>query len=204
MAEQSNNPPAGAVGSPGQPPAPPTPPAPPAPHGGGTGAAPSPREGVPQVGGTVALTPGQGEPDRPETRGIAGGLAGTLPEHRDARGILTRTGMESVIKEGGSVLYKGRTIARVEDLPNETELAGGNPLALETAKRHLSQRRAALDAEEAQLREQERDAQEQRQPPRQAGQAAEGGASGTRGGNDPTGRAQGGGGGGGTGKSGNK
>jgi len=40
---------------------------------------------------------------------------------------LTRDEMEAVIKGGGSVLYQGRTLSSVAQLPSVAELAQGDP-----------------------------------------------------------------------------
>lgn len=41
--------------------------------------------------------------------------------------VLSRNEMEQVIRGGGSVLHGGRIISRVQDLPNDADLAQGNP-----------------------------------------------------------------------------
>jgi hypothetical protein len=184
----TGDPQAGGATSASPPPAP-VPPMPPAPPVGVTRA---PQEGVPQIGATVALSPGAPEPDRPESRGIAGPLAGTMPEHRDGRSRLTRPGMLQALREGGSVIHNNRIITREADLPSETELAEGDPQAIERARANLRERRAALDADEARLESMTRgdaadvvtDSARTNRNPR--GRAPEGGASGTQGGNVQT------------------
>jgi hypothetical protein len=68
---------------------------------------------------------------------------------RDARGRLTREGMESHIKAGGSVFYEGRDqpITRVEDLPHPAELAKGDAKKMAAVESDLDRRQALLDAE---------------------------------------------------------
>jgi hypothetical protein len=71
--------------------------------------------------------------------------------HRDAQGRLTRAGMEHAIRSGGSVAYKGRILARVEDLPDAAELSGGDAGAIEAAHADLDARQRQLDGERARL-----------------------------------------------------
>jgi hypothetical protein len=64
---------------------------------------------------------------------------------------LTRRGMEQVIAENGSVLYKGRVLTRVEHLPSEAELSTGDPERAATVRAALDRQIAALQADRASL-----------------------------------------------------
>jgi hypothetical protein len=68
---------------------------------------------------------------------------------RDARGRLTREGMESHIRAGGSVFYEGRDqpITRIEDLPHPAELAKGDVKKMAAVEADLDRREAALALE---------------------------------------------------------
>lgn len=55
----------------------------------------------------------------------------------DANQRLTRAGMEAAIRDRRSVLYQGRTITRVEDLPSAADLAGDDENALAAAEAGL-------------------------------------------------------------------
>lgn len=48
-----------------------------------------------------------------------------------------RAAMEAAISRGGAVLYQGRIISRVADLPSEAELAQGDPAAEQAAAESL-------------------------------------------------------------------
>lgn len=67
------------------------------------------------------------------------------------RGMLSRQEMERVIQQGGAVLYRGRSIARVQDLPSEAELAQGDPQAELQAAANLQTQMAELQRQLAQL-----------------------------------------------------
>ncbi len=43
---------------------------------------------------------------------------------------LTRAEMEAVIRGGGSVIYKGRVLSKIEHLPSAVDLAAGDPAKL--------------------------------------------------------------------------
>jgi hypothetical protein len=49
----------------------------------------------------------------------------------------TRADLEQVIIQGGSVMYQGRVITRVQDLPSEADLAAGDDAAEQTALGNL-------------------------------------------------------------------
>lgn len=70
---------------------------------------------------------------------------------RDAKGNLTRAGMEQVIREGGSVLHKGQLHARVETLPSEAELAEGDEQATTQVLDGIRRQREQLDQQERKL-----------------------------------------------------
>ena len=61
---------------------------------------------------------------------------------------LTRSGMEQIIKGGGSVMLDdGRIISSVGDLPTEAQLAKGDARSEAAAKSALLAQRAAIDAQ---------------------------------------------------------
>jgi hypothetical protein len=64
---------------------------------------------------------------------------------------LSREEMERVIREGGSVLYQGRIVARVEDLPNEVDLAQGDAEKQAAVRAAIDAQITALTAQRAQL-----------------------------------------------------
>lgn len=64
---------------------------------------------------------------------------------------LTREEMEAVIANRGSVMYKGRIIREVKNLPSRAELAAGDPVAEAKTREHLEARIAELEAEKAKL-----------------------------------------------------
>jgi hypothetical protein len=66
-------------------------------------------------------------------------------DERDAQGRLTRAGMESVLRRGESVLLGDRVITRLEDLPDEADLAAGDEARLASAREALVAQRDALD-----------------------------------------------------------
>lgn len=59
---------------------------------------------------------------------------------------LTREQMEQVIQSGGSIIHAGRHISTLSDLPNEEQLAAGNPEAEAAAAENLRQQIADLQA----------------------------------------------------------
>lgn len=64
---------------------------------------------------------------------------------------LTRAEMESVIATGGSVLWNGVPLMRVQDLPSEASLAQGDPEQEAAALANLQQQIADLHAQMATL-----------------------------------------------------
>lgn len=64
---------------------------------------------------------------------------------------LSREEMERVIREGGSVLYGGRTISRVQDLPNEVDLAQGDEAKQQALATDIDAQIAALITQRARL-----------------------------------------------------
>jgi hypothetical protein len=64
---------------------------------------------------------------------------------------LSREEMERVIREGGSVLYGGRTISRLEDLPNEVDLAQGDEAKQQALAADIDAQIAALITQRARL-----------------------------------------------------
>ena len=62
-------------------------------------------------------------------------------------GVLTRSEMEQAIKAGGSVLYKGRVIYQLGDIPDEAELASGDPEQEAVARNALDAQIAALQVQ---------------------------------------------------------
>lgn len=66
-------------------------------------------------------------------------------------GVLTRNEMEQVIVVGGSVLFQGRLIGRVQDLPTDADLAKGNPEQEAHAAAALDAQIAALQTQRARL-----------------------------------------------------
>ena len=63
--------------------------------------------------------------------------------------LLSREAMERAIKEGGSVLYQGRTLTRLDELPAEAELAQGDAGREAAAREALDSQIAALLAQRA-------------------------------------------------------
>ncbi len=64
---------------------------------------------------------------------------------------LTRAEMEQVIGRKGSVMYAGRIITRVEDLPSAADLAVGDPAAEKKTAEDIDAEIARLVAEKAKL-----------------------------------------------------
>jgi len=60
---------------------------------------------------------------------------------------MKRSEMEQIIVQGGSVLYQGRTISRVQDLPSEADLAVGDPAQEAAATAALQAQMADLQAQ---------------------------------------------------------
>lgn len=72
---------------------------------------------------------------------------------RDAAGQLTRAGMETVVKSGQSVGWRGKVISNVEELPTAAELTEGDPAAAAAELAIIRQRVESLKAQEARLAE---------------------------------------------------
>jgi cell division protein FtsB len=68
---------------------------------------------------------------------------------------LSRDQMEAVIANGGSILYGGRLITRVEHLPSEADLAAGDPTAEAKAAEKLERQMAQLQEQMKKLQEQQ-------------------------------------------------
>lgn len=66
-------------------------------------------------------------------------------------GTLSRNDMEQAIIQKGSVLYQGRIISRIQDLPTDADLAKGNPDMEAAAAAALDVQIAALTAQRARL-----------------------------------------------------
>ena len=64
---------------------------------------------------------------------------------------MTRAQMEEILKRKESVVYNGRSIARVEDLPSEEELAAGDAEAETRIALTLDDQIARLQARKAAL-----------------------------------------------------
>lgn len=72
-----------------------------------------------------------------------------LPRPKD--GKLTRAHMEEAIRAGGSVLHDGEIIAKVEDLPDEADLAAGDAEREAAVAAALDEQIARLAAQRARL-----------------------------------------------------
>ncbi len=59
--------------------------------------------------------------------------------------------MEAAIEEGGSVLYNGRIVASVDDLPSKAELARGDAEEEAAVAAEIDAQIAALEAQRAKL-----------------------------------------------------
>jgi hypothetical protein len=66
-------------------------------------------------------------------------------------GTLTRQEMEKVLRDNGSVMHQGRVIDKVEDLPQEADLARAHPAAARAAAARIDADIARLAAERAKL-----------------------------------------------------
>lgn len=73
-------------------------------------------------------------------------MAATTP-----KGVLSRDEMEQVIRSGGSVVYQGRLIERVEHIPSAKELAGDDPDATNAAMQQLQDQMKRLQEQLAQF-----------------------------------------------------
>jgi hypothetical protein len=69
----------------------------------------------------------------------------------DKNNMLTRAGMEQVIREGGTVQHKGKLYSRIESLPSEADLAAGDEDAERRALAGLEEQQRALDAQRDRL-----------------------------------------------------
>ena len=67
--------------------------------------------------------------------------------------MLTRPQMEKTIKEGGSVLHKGKVLARIEDLPTAAELAQGDQEKLRAELASVNRQIAALEGQRTALQD---------------------------------------------------
>lgn len=72
-------------------------------------------------------------------------------DERDARGRLTRAGMEAVLRRGESLLLGDRVINRVEDLPDEADLAAGDEARTARAREALLAQKEAVEKQLAKL-----------------------------------------------------
>ena len=66
--------------------------------------------------------------------------------------VRDRKEMEAAIREGGSVLYAGRIVARAEELPSKAELARGDAEKEAAVAAEIDAQIAALSAQRAKLR----------------------------------------------------
>ena len=66
-------------------------------------------------------------------------------------GKMTHYGMTKTLEEGGSVIFQGQHISKVDDLPDEAEIVKGDAEAEEAALRSIDAQRRMLDAQEARL-----------------------------------------------------
>lgn len=66
-------------------------------------------------------------------------------------GVLTRSEMEQAIIQRGAVLYRGRIISRIQDLPSDADLAAGDPAQEAAAAAALDAQIAALQAQRARI-----------------------------------------------------
>lgn len=73
--------------------------------------------------------------------------------------MLSRKEMEELVATGQGVLYQGRIITRISDLPDEVELVGNDPLAKEALSEDLTAQLARIQAQLAQLKQAEDDRQ---------------------------------------------
>ena len=93
---------------------------------------------------------------------------------RDDHGNWTRAGMEHAIRSGGSVMHRGQVIERIEDLPDEAELAAGDAPRLEAQAKRIDAEIAKLSAQRAHLSGQQEDADKARQAAKQRTEARQG------------------------------
>jgi hypothetical protein len=70
---------------------------------------------------------------------------------RSADGRLTRAGMENAIRTGGSVLHGGEVLTRVEDLPEDDQLAQSHQQQQQALAAQYDAQMAAIAAQKAQL-----------------------------------------------------
>jgi hypothetical protein len=68
-----------------------------------------------------------------------------------ADGKLTRAGMEQAIKDGGSVMYKGKILTSLDQLPSEADLAAGDSQRESQARENLLKQKDAIDKELAKI-----------------------------------------------------
>jgi hypothetical protein len=89
--------------------------------------------------------------EREKEKDEAGGEGAAAAPARKADGELTRAGMESVIRGGGAVIYKGIHYGKVDDLPAESEIVEGDARASAAATAALDAQIAALASQRAAL-----------------------------------------------------
>lgn len=86
----------------------------------------------------------------------------------------TRPQLEKILTSGGSVMLPGgRHITRIEDLPSDVELAGGDKAQLEDHVKHLHARQAALAREIADAEAKLGEAESAEEEAREKAEAAE-------------------------------
>lgn len=81
---------------------------------------------------------------------------------------LSRKEMEAVITGGGSIIYQGRHISRMDDLPKAADLAKGDPDKEAATMTDLQAQIAALQAEMAKLQPKQASKPTHFQQPKQA------------------------------------
>jgi hypothetical protein len=90
-----------------------------------------------------------------------------------AQNTIGRAAMEQAIRSGGSVMYQGRLITAVEQLPSAAELAAGDPAAEAEAQTSLQTQIAELQRQMAQLEARQQPGGTKKTPAK--GEKAEGG-----------------------------
>jgi hypothetical protein len=90
-----------------------------------------------------------------------------------AQNTIGRAAMEQAIRSGGSVMYQGRLITAVEQLPSAAELAAGDPAAEAEAQASLQTQIAELQRQMAQLEARQQPGGKAKTPAK--GEKAEGG-----------------------------
>ena len=72
-------------------------------------------------------------------------------KENETMSLRSRKEMEEAIREGGSVLYGGRIVAALEELPSKAELARGNAEEEAAVAAEIDAPIAALSAQRAKL-----------------------------------------------------